>query len=82
MRLPERGLSFTRITYHNEVTQCLGGLQSHPWYLVVAKPSGSVACYPKEHELVAFKIPHGVFVKLNKGTWHAGMDSGRDKECM
>lgn len=23
-------------------------------------------------DLAAFRIPHGVFVKLHKGTWHAG----------
>ena len=27
---------------------------------------------PNEATMVAFKIPPGVFVKLNVGTWHAG----------
>ena len=33
MRLPAKpsGLSFTSITHHKEVTQCLGGLTPHPW---------------------------------------------------
>lgn len=50
-----------------QVTQCLGVLApvGH-WYMVVARPSGSVANYPKEEDLMAFKIPHGVFVKMEK----------------
>eukprot|EP00197_Chlamydomonas_leiostraca_P014533 CAMPEP_0202863238 /NCGR_PEP_ID=MMETSP1391-20130828/3953_1 /ASSEMBLY_ACC=CAM_ASM_000867 /TAXON_ID=1034604 /ORGANISM="Chlamydomonas leiostraca, Strain SAG 11-49" /LENGTH=178 /DNA_ID=CAMNT_0049542851 /DNA_START=175 /DNA_END=711 /DNA_ORIENTATION=- len=73
MRLPARGLKFHRITYHAKVTQCLGVLSpmAH-WYMAVCKPSGSVANYPKEEELSVFKIPHGCFVKMEKGTWHAG----------
>jgi ureidoglycolate hydrolase len=72
MRIPERGMRFTRITYHADVTQCLGGLQQRPWYIVVSKPSGSVDKYPQESDLVAFRIPPGVSIKMNMGTWHAG----------
>ena len=72
MRIPERGMRFTRITYHEDVTQCLGGLQTRPWYIVVSKPSRSVENYPQESDLVAFRIPHGVSIKMNMGTWHAG----------
>ncbi|KAL4430401.1 hypothetical protein ABPG77_002207 [Micractinium sp. CCAP 211/92] len=73
MRLPHRGRRFERITYHAKVTQCLGGLQPvSPWFLVVARPTLSVDSYPKQEDLAAFRIPHGVFVKLHKGTWHAG----------
>uniref|UniRef100_A0A383WDS5 Ureidoglycolate hydrolase n=1 Tax=Tetradesmus obliquus TaxID=3088 RepID=A0A383WDS5_TETOB len=73
MRLPKRGLCFSRITYHASVTQCLGGLNpGQPWYMVVAAPSGSVAAYPQQQQLVAFKVPHGVFLKMKEGTWHAG----------
>ena len=42
MRIPRRGLTFDRITYHAKVTQCLGSLSLDPWYLAVAAPSGSV----------------------------------------
>ena len=28
--------------------------------------------YPRAEDLQAFKIPHGKFVKLHAGTWHAG----------
>lgn len=73
MRIPRRGLQFSRITYHAKCTQCLGGLQSStgtsPWHIVVAAPTGSVADYPKQDQLRAFQIPHGVFVKFREGTW-------------
>lgn len=72
MRLPKRGMNFDRITYHADVTQCLGGLTSASWYLAVAAPSGSVEKFPKEADLQAFQIPAGNFVKLHQGAWHAG----------
>eukprot|EP00775_Hariotina_reticulata_P002494 gene2494-2797_t len=73
MRIPRRGLTFSRITYHANVTQCLGGLTpALPWYIVVATPSGSTEAYPTLEQLVAFKVPHGVFIKMKQGTWHAG----------
>lgn len=73
MRLPKRHLFFDRITFHRNVTQCLGALAPiKHWYLVVSAPTMDVAKFPTAHDLVAFKIPHGVFVKLNQGTWHAG----------
>lgn len=72
MHLPRRGMTFDRITYHANVTQCLGGLDPTSWYLAVAAPSGSVQNAPAEQDLHAFKIPSGKFVKLHQGTWHAG----------
>ena len=48
MRLPRRGRSFCRITYHARVTQCLAGVQPGSWLLAVAAPSGSVENYPKK----------------------------------
>lgn len=73
MRLPRRGLTFHRITYHANVTQCLGVLSPvAPWYMAVARPSGSVANHPQEEDIKVFRIPHGVYVKMEKGTWHAG----------
>ncbi len=56
-----------------EVTQCLGGLAGQPWYLVVARPSGSTDAYPRTEDLVAFKVPPHLFIKLERGTWHAGL---------
>ena len=141
MRLPKRGRQFDRITFHANVTQCLGALQvwrgggpggyrnngerllwqvqqapgesvhnlqaaltsairpprtcrlpsthpacpacppprsppslqpASPWFLVVARPTLSVGQYPQQQDLTAFRIPHGVFVKMHKGPWHAG----------
>ncbi|CAL8470773.1 g10315 [Coccomyxa elongata] len=72
MRLPRRGLSFDRITYHAKVTQCLGSIGLQPWYMAVAAPSGSVEEWPRPEDLHAFRIPAGTFIKLHQGTWHAG----------
>lgn len=73
MRLPHRGRCFERITFHGGCTQCLGALApAQPWFLVVAAPSGSVQRRPAKQDLAAFRIPHGVFVKLERGVWHAG----------
>ena len=55
MRLPSRGLAFDRITYHSNVTQCLGGLGQQPWYLAVAEPSGSLEAWPQLSDLQAFR---------------------------
>lgn len=41
----------------------------------MAKPTGSVQAYPRTQDMVAFRIPHGVAVKLDVGTWHAGQAS-------
>ncbi|KAG1659300.1 hypothetical protein FOA52_003656 [Chlamydomonas sp. UWO 241] len=73
MRLPRRGLTFSRITYHQQCTQCLGGLNPPGrWFMAVAAPSGSVAAYPKQSDLTVFEVPHGTFIKMHMGTWHAG----------
>ncbi|CAI9090989.1 OLC1v1025898C1 [Oldenlandia corymbosa var. corymbosa] len=39
MRLEDRDLKFSNITHHANVTQCLGSIGGHVWYLGVAKPS-------------------------------------------
>ncbi|GAX74466.1 hypothetical protein CEUSTIGMA_g1915.t1 [Chlamydomonas eustigma] len=73
MRLPKKGLRFHRITYHAQCTQCLGSLQPMGrWFLAVAAPTMSVQQYPKEKDITVFEIPHGCFVKMKEGTWHAG----------
>ena len=69
MRLPAKGLRFDRITHHKLCTQCLGGLGPEPWYLAVAAASEES---PREEDLQAFRIPPGVFVQMDEGTWHAG----------
>ena len=55
MRLPSGGVAFDRITYHAQVTQCLGSLGEQPWFLVVAEPSGSVEAWPQLSDLHAFR---------------------------
>lgn len=49
-----------------------GGLGTKDWFLAVAKPTFSVESYPTLDDLVAFRIPPGVSIKLEAGTWHAG----------
>ncbi|GAB4852180.1 hypothetical protein Ancab_016371 [Ancistrocladus abbreviatus] len=39
MHLENRPLKFSTITHHAKVTQCLGSIGGHVWYLGVAKPS-------------------------------------------
>lgn len=68
MRLPARGLTFKRITYHAHCTQCLGSLMGKPWYIGVAPPGPTLAV----DQIVAFEIPGDRFIKLHLGTWHAG----------
>lgn len=48
MRLPKRGKTFGRITFHAQVTQCLGAIQPGWWYLVVAKPTLSLSKFPQK----------------------------------
>lgn len=39
MHLQDRKLVFSKITHHASVTQCLGSIGGHEWYLGVAKAS-------------------------------------------
>uniref|UniRef100_A0A2N9IJK0 Ureidoglycolate hydrolase n=1 Tax=Fagus sylvatica TaxID=28930 RepID=A0A2N9IJK0_FAGSY len=39
MHIEDRPLKFSSITHHASVTQCLGSIGGHVWYLGVAKPS-------------------------------------------
>ncbi|XP_007009735.2 PREDICTED: uncharacterized protein LOC18586342 [Theobroma cacao] len=39
MHLQDRPLEFSKITHHASVTQCLGSIGGHVWYLGIAKPS-------------------------------------------
>ncbi|RCV27993.1 hypothetical protein SETIT_5G370000v2 [Setaria italica] len=93
MRLQDRPLEFSNITHHASVTQCLGSIGGHDWYLGVAKPSildgpaeqsgqegwkplqssaGHYYLPPDPAEVCVFRVSGPKFLKLNKGTWHAG----------
>lgn len=39
MELKGRSLNFSTITHHASVTQCLGSIGGHTWYIGVARPS-------------------------------------------
>eukprot|EP00245_Coleochaete_scutata_P001013 TRINITY_DN1123_c0_g1_i2.p1 TRINITY_DN1123_c0_g1~~TRINITY_DN1123_c0_g1_i2.p1 ORF type:complete len:311 (+),score=44.52 TRINITY_DN1123_c0_g1_i2:67-933(+) len=82
MRLRDKDLTFNRITCHLRVTQCLGALGDHsrPWYLAVAEPSpsaldgksGAPPLGPSPEQVRVFRIQGPCFLKLHRGTWHAG----------
>lgn len=94
MHLKDRQLKFSTITHHAKVTQCLGCIGGHVWYLGVSKPSivepkdltgitdrgivkqseagGHFYIPPPVEDVRVFKITGPKFLKLNRGTWHAG----------
>ena len=72
MRLRDKTMSFDTITFHAQVTQCLGALGDQPWYMAVSAPTKDVGKFPRREDLKVFKIPPGVFVKMHAATWHAG----------
>jgi len=71
MRSPYHGLSFTRITRHRLVTQCLAAREDKDWFIAVAPP-GASATAPNPDSLHAFHVPGHMGIKLHRGTWHAG----------
>ncbi|XP_051116338.1 uncharacterized protein LOC127241367 [Andrographis paniculata] len=89
MHIENRPLKFSTITHHASVTQCLGSIGGHTWYLGVAKPSiidpteGKAANAVESHcghyysppvvdEVQVFRVSGPKFLKLHRGTWHAG----------
>uniref|UniRef100_A0A1J3CIJ4 Ureidoglycolate hydrolase n=1 Tax=Noccaea caerulescens TaxID=107243 RepID=A0A1J3CIJ4_NOCCA len=90
MRIQDRSFGFSKITHHANVTQCLGSIGGHVWYLGVAKQSlieddgskkvdnvesgsgGHLYVPPAIEEVRVFRVSGQKFVKLNRGTWHAG----------
>ncbi|KAF9598405.1 hypothetical protein IFM89_027838 [Coptis chinensis] len=94
MHLQDRPFEFSKITHHANVTQCLGSIGGHAWYLGVAKPSivvissdeisnskkvvksscagGHYYVPPVVEDVRVFRISGNKFVKLHRGTWHAG----------
>jgi ureidoglycolate hydrolase len=71
MRSPFHGMEFTRITRHQQVTQCLGARDDRDWFIAVAPPDDARA-EPDPDTLRAFHIPGDTAIKLHRGTWHAG----------
>jgi ureidoglycolate hydrolase len=71
MTLFNRGTVFRHITRHRAVTQCLGSMLGTPWMIGVAAPDDESST-PSIDSLSAFLVPGDRFIKLNRGTWHAG----------
>lgn len=87
MRLQNRSLQFSNITHHANTTQCLGSLNGQPWYLGVTRSTfvdgvssesphlrgdGYEYLPPDVEEVRVFKVDGPRFLKLHRGTWHAG----------
>ncbi|EOA27945.1 hypothetical protein CARUB_v10024117mg [Capsella rubella] len=92
MKLNDTPMGFSNITHHANVTQCLGAIGGHVWYLGVAKPSliedddddagrrvdkvksksGHSYVPPAVEEVRVFRVSGPKYIKLNRGTWHAG----------
>ena len=68
-----RGRRFRQIARHRRVTQCLGALEGKDWLLAVAPPQDlSDDARPRIEDVIGFRIPGDVIIKLNIATWHAG----------
>ena len=73
MTLAARGLAVEDLARHQRVSQALGSVDGHPWFLVVARPDHpSDRPLDPERDLQAFRIPPRRLVVLRPGTWHAG----------
>ncbi|KAL1542529.1 hypothetical protein AAHA92_26611 [Salvia divinorum] len=89
MNLEDRPIKFSAIAHHASVTQCLGSIGGHVWYLGVARPSlvdpgetgvenaaksrwGHSYVPPAVDGVRVFKVSGPKFLKLDRGTWHAG----------
>jgi ureidoglycolate hydrolase len=73
MQLPHLGLSFSGIARHRRVTQCLGSMDGQEWFISVAPPGDPAeSTRPRIEDIVAFRVPNDVVIKLHVGTWHAG----------
>jgi ureidoglycolate lyase len=74
MRLPNRGLIFSRITRHRNVTQVLASAGGQPWLLAVAPPPAieTAEAEPALEAIQAFHVPGDTALLLSRGTWHAG----------
>ena len=70
MTLPHRGSRFEQITRHQRCTQCLGSLEGKGWGLAVAPPGPHHQ--PDPATIQGFYVPGNCFIKLARGTWHAG----------
>lgn len=74
MRLPNRGLVFSKINRHRNVTQVLASSGGLPWLIAVAPPPAVDApdAEPALEDIRAFRVPGDAGIMLHVGTWHAG----------
>ncbi|ARQ02784.1 hypothetical protein CAK95_06115 [Pseudorhodoplanes sinuspersici] len=71
MQLFNRGTVFRHITRHRQVTQCLGSMLGTTWKIGVAEADDH-SDTPRLETIATFLVPGDRFIKLDRGTWHAG----------
>ena len=74
MRLHGKPLTFSRITRHLNVTQCLAAVGGGTWLIAVCPPDDpdNPVAQPNLAKLKAFEVPGNVAIMLGRSTWHAG----------
>ncbi|MDX2255327.1 MAG: ureidoglycolate lyase [Pseudanabaenaceae cyanobacterium bins.39] len=68
MRLAKNAPQFRRLARHRQCTQCLGSVGGQEWFMAVAAPSDHLEI----SQIEVFRIAGNCFIKLERGTWHAG----------
>ena len=74
MRLHFKEKTFTHITRHLAVTQCLASVGGKDWMIAVAPPNDpdNPHAKPEPKSIQAFKVPGNCAISLHRATWHAG----------
>ena len=74
MKLARREPSFSHITRHLQVTQCLASVGGRAWLIAVAPPNAidDAEAKPDPAAIRAFAVPGDKAIVLHRGTWHAG----------
>lgn len=74
LELARRPLTFTKITRHLKVTQCLASVGGAEWLLAVAPPDrpDDPGAQPDPARIRGFRIPGDRAICLHRSTWHAG----------
>jgi ureidoglycolate hydrolase len=83
MRLPNRGLTISRITRHRNVTQVLASAGGLAWIIAVAPPPepDTDAAEPALADIRAFRVPGDAAIMLKRGAWHAGPLFAEPEAC-
>jgi ureidoglycolate hydrolase len=82
MQLGGPRLVFSSLARHRRVSQCLGAMHGHDWFIGVSPPGDPAdGARPDMSRLQLFRVPGDCVIKLHVGTWHAGPLFAHD-ECL